>query len=151
MILPSRHRTFRSLLTLLLAGLGPIEPALAGTGLTFMPLTATTFELPSSSIARVEYVVTNVSALSRTFAVVPVAGINVITSGAGVCASPFVLASQQSCVLALDLVGADLGAGVQGGPMVCLHPGTLTCFQPNVADALNVTVEDTTIFADGFE
>ena len=75
--------------------------------LTFVPLPPTTLVLPTDGEASVQYVVTNQSAVTRTFAMTPIPGVDIDTAG-GHCADPFVLASHRSCTLALHLVGSAM-------------------------------------------
>lgn len=118
--------------------------------LTFVPLTPTTVILPADGEASVQYVVTNPSAVTRTFAMMPIPGVDIDTAG-GHCADPFVLASHQSCTLALHLVGSAMSGDIHGGPVVCIDGNPLQCWQPSAADQLHVTLVDDVVFADGFE
>jgi hypothetical protein len=118
--------------------------------LTFVPLTPTTLVLPADGEASVQYVVTNQSAVTRTFAMTPIPGVDIDTAG-GHCADPFVLASHQSCTLALHLVGSAMSGDIDGGPVACIDGNPLQCWQPSVVDQLHVTLVDDVVFADGFE
>ena len=79
-----------------------------------------------------------------------IAGIIQVNSGSGDCASPFTLATRQSCLLDLQLIGSEMGNGVHGGPVVCVQNNPTQCYEPNATNVLDVTIIDT-IFADGFE
>lgn len=81
----------------------------------------------------------------------PIQGVSQNTIGSGVCASAFALASGQSCLLNLHLDGSLINSfGIQGGPMVCVQGSALECYQPNAADSLDITIDDT-IFSSGFD
>jgi hypothetical protein len=118
--------------------------------ITFVPLTATTLTLAGDGEAFVQYQVTNQSAVTRTFAMTPIPGVDIDTAS-GHCADPFVLASHQSCTLALHLVGSAMSGDIDGGPVVCIDGNPLQCSQPSAADQLHVTLVDDVVFADGFE
>ena len=118
--------------------------------LTFVPLTPTTLVLPVDGEASVQYAVTNPSVSPRTFVVTPIAGVDIDTAS-GHCADPFVLASHQSCTLALHLVGSAMSGGIDGGPAACIDGNPLQCWQPSPVDQLHVTLVDDVVFADGFE
>jgi len=118
--------------------------------LTFVPLPPTTLVLPTDGEASVQYVVTNQSAVTRTFAMTPIPGVDIDTAG-GHCADPFVLASHRSCTLALHLVGSAMSGDIDGGPVACIDGNPLQCWQPSAADQLHVTLVDDVVFADGFE
>lgn len=118
-----------------------LSTAYAGSPLwTFTPLTATTFSLPTNSTATVQYEVTNQSKKSHTLAWKPIQGVSQNTAGMGICANPFVLGYQQSCVLSLLVDGSLLAGSVVGGPVVCQQgAGSLLCYQPSAVDSLNIT------------
>ncbi len=118
--------------------------------LTFVPLTPTTLVLPVDGEASVQYAVTNPSVSSRTFVITPIAGVDIDTA-AGHCADPFVLASHQSCTLALHLVGSAMSGDIDGGPVACIDGNPLQCWQPSPVDQLHVTLVDDVVFSDGFE
>jgi hypothetical protein len=95
----------------------------------------------------VSYTVTNQALITKTWSMQPIAGITQIADEASDCPDPFTLASSQSCVLKLQLAGADLPERVVGGPVICVANDKLNCYQPAAAGELDVTV---VIFADGF-
>ncbi len=105
---------------------------------TFTPLTATTLAVPVNTTATIQYLITNQSQKSHTLAMLPIAGIQQKTT-LGNCANPFTLAYQQSCTLTLEITGNALPADVLGGPKVCQQGNVLQCYQPSVANSLNIT------------
>ena len=105
---------------------------------TFTPLTPTNLSIDLDSIATVQYRVTNQSKVTHTLTMQPIAGINQITT-AGFCANPFELAYQQSCILNLQIVGANLPANVNDGPLVC-QISSLSCYKPSPQNILSLTV-----------
>lgn len=105
---------------------------------TFTPLTATTLTVQTGTTATIQYNVTNQSSKAHTLAVTPITGITQITT-TGNCASPFVLAGKQSCVLTLSVDGSQLTGNVTGGPVVCQTGSALQCYQPSSANALKIT------------
>jgi len=77
---------------------------------------------------------------------IPIAGIRQITTGQGVCANPFTLTPNSSCVLHLDALGSTLPPnGVHQGPVVCKvktgnYPDPFLCSQAAANNQLNVTL-----------
>jgi hypothetical protein len=108
--------------------------------LGFTPLTPTTITVPIDAEDSVVYEVRNNGSLARTFAMTPIQGVHQV-AGLASCASPFTLVSAASCNLELRVVGNEIaGAGVNGGPVVCIVSNPLACYQPAAVNALNVTV-----------
>lgn len=125
----------------LLALLAPLGANAAIPILTFDPQTPTTISVPVNGIARVDYLVTNRSNLSRTWAMNPIQGIDQIATGSNPCSPTFFLAGQQSCVLQLNVTGAQIpSGGVHGGPIVCNVSSQLQCYQPSQINSLNIGV-----------
>ncbi|HEY6940113.1 MAG TPA: hypothetical protein VI238_01465 [Dokdonella sp.] len=120
--------------TVLACGSASAQPVV-----TFVPLTPTTLALTANGDAVVAYQVTNASAATRTFAMTPIPGIDIDTSG-GHCADPFVLASHEACALSLHVVGSAMPGNIDGGPLVCIDGSPLQCWQPAAADQLHVTL-----------
>jgi hypothetical protein len=107
---------------------------------TFTPLTATTIAVPAAGSATVQYLVTNQSLNTLTLSFRSSApGISQTTIGHGLCAVPFTLAYQQSCVLSLDITGSALLGHVFGGPQICQLGTELQCYQPSATNALDIT------------
>ena len=104
--------------------------------------------LPSNFKHDVQYQVTNKTQVTRTLTTVPVTGVRQITTGTGACSSPFTLASQQSCLLNLQLNASQMSAsGILGGPVVCKNQGGNTvspdlflCSDPSLENSLGVSV-----------
>jgi len=69
----------------------------------------------------------------------PIAGITQITSG-GNCPEVFRLAANQSCSLTLLVHGNQLSGNLIGGPVVCQQGNKLQCYQPGLANVLNITL-----------
>ncbi len=88
--------------------------------------------------ATVKYVITNQSSKTHTLVMQPITGLTQVTT-AGNCPNPFKLAYQQSCTLSLLVSGSTLTNDVRGGPLVCQQGSTLQCYQPALADILNIT------------
>ncbi len=108
----------------------------------------TSLLLPSNFTETVSYQVTNQTKITRTLTMVPITGVTQITTGAGVCASPFTLSSQQSCTLTLSINGSQIpSTGIMGGPIVCKtnsssdpSPDSFLCSQPDIGNTLAVSV-----------
>jgi hypothetical protein len=117
---------------------------------TLTPLTATTVSVPSNSTAQVQYTVTNNTRVTRALTIQPITAVTQVTTGVGVCTSPFTLTYNQSCTLTLNIDGATLAAApsstITSGPIVCKTKGNgdnnadpFLCSQPSAANSLNVT------------
>ncbi|ASQ47437.1 Lcl C-terminal domain-containing protein [Legionella clemsonensis] len=100
-------------------------------------------ELINSGIGFAQYSITNNTTITRRLTLVPIPGVQVMSSG---CSSVFTLAPGGSCLLNLRLVGSAMGAGVHGGPIICKtkgstnEPDRFLCSQPRSAELLNVTI-----------
>lgn len=114
------------------------------------PLTATAVNVPSNSNIQVRYRVTNNTKITRTLTMESIVGVSQVTTS-GYCTSPFTLAHNQSCVLALQIDGEALAqAGryyVFGGPKICKTQGSgskpansFLCSQPSQANSLDISV-----------
>lgn len=107
----------------------------------------TAFLLPSNFTETIRYQVTNQTKIIRTLTMVPIEGVTQITTGDGVCASPFTLVPQQTCVLTLAVDGSLVpSSGIHGGPVICKAKGPnnneadpLLCSQPSPANTLAVS------------
>jgi hypothetical protein len=113
--------------------------------LTFLPLTPTKISISNNGNAVVQYIVTNQSAKTHTLMMMPIKGITQITS-AGTCSNPFVLTSKKSCTLTLNVSGTQIPDHITGGPKICQQgpngkPSPLQCYQPSVANILNITLK----------
>lgn len=106
---------------------------------TFTPLTATTFSVPSTDTATVQYRVTNQSKKIHTLKMKPIPSITQVTTGLGVCGNPFVLVGGASCTLSLQVNGSQLAQSISGGPDVCEQGSTLQCYRPALNDILRIT------------
>lgn len=125
-----------------LAGLACAAALPAGAApplIAFSPLTPTTLTLPTNSEAIVLYQVTNQSARVQGFQMQPIEGVEFV-SGSGHCADPFVLTSQQSCILGLRLIGSEIPGNITSGPVVCIAGNPLQCWNPSPENQLNVTL-----------
>lgn len=115
----------------------------AGTPLfTFTPLTPTTIHVPSIGSATVQYIIQNQSPKTHTLLLKPIPGVTQISS-VGNCPNPFVLASKQSCILTLEIIGNQIANHITGGPVICQQgpdntPNPSLCYQPSLAAQLNV-------------
>lgn len=114
---------------------------------TLVPTTPTAMLMPANSSANIEYRVTNQTFLTRTLTTQPITGITQITTGTGVCPSPFTLASHQSCLLRLQVNGNQMPARITGGPVVCktMAPGNnapdpFLCSQPEKINQLAISL-----------
>lgn len=113
-----------------------VSVAYAGAPLwTFTPLTPTTISINAIDIATVQYTVTNQSRKTHTLSLISVPGISQDTT-AGNCPSLFT----PPCRLTLNISGSLLQGNIIGGPRVCEHGNPLQCYQPSLADSLNITV-----------
>lgn len=104
---------------------------------TIIPLTATTLTVPANSTATVEYLVTNQSLRRHTLQMTPIAGITQAVAP-GRCGPVFSLGAQESCILTLVINSDSLAGPVVGGPQIC-QQNSLQCYQPSVANSLNIT------------
>jgi photosystem II stability/assembly factor-like uncharacterized protein len=125
------------------------------TGLTFagsqptfslFPQSSPILQVPANATATLQYQVTNNSKNTRTISMVPISGINQLTTGSGVCGSPFVLAPGKSCLLSLQLSGSQLPPRISDGPIVCKtksssdnRPDPQLCSRPPQEKILNIT------------
>lgn len=151
------HNKFtRQLILAVLLGI-ILAPVHAGKPLFIIsPLTATRISLPSNDIAQVQYRVTNNTKLTRVLTIKPIIAVSQSTVGAGVCANPFILAPQESCILSLTINGITLAAApspvILNGPIVCKtipHEGEVSsdpdpfyCAQPGLNAELDVHLTD---------
>ena len=112
----------------------------AGTPLwTFTPLTSTTIAVSGTETKTVQYQLTNQSRKSHTLVMRTIPGITQVTTP-GNCTHPFTLSYQQSCTLTLTVTGSALQGNVVGGPIVCQEGPPVQCYQPSLANSLNITV-----------
>lgn len=115
--------------------------------ITMTPTTSTTIQNPNSGSTIIEYLVTNRMQMSHTFAIVSTAAV-IQNSSAGKCPIPFILPSQSSCLLSLNINRDQLSA-LKGGPQVCVtkgphdnNPSSFMCTQPNQTNTMKVTTLD---------
>lgn len=106
---------------------------------TFTPMNSPVASVPLNGTAMIPYMVTNQSKKPHTLSLTPKTGITQVT-GEGNCANPFTLNYQESCILDLQVNGSALTGNVVGGPIVCDHGNPLQCYQPSLANSLNVTL-----------
>lgn len=113
---------------------------------SFVPQTETVIDLPINGTVTVAYEVTNQTNVTRTLTMVGMKGITPVTTGSGVCANPFTLASKQSCTLKLLITGSEIPQHITHGPEVCAiqgngnnNPSLFLCSQPSQANSLNIT------------
>ncbi len=107
----------------------------------FTPLTPTSITISATGSAIVQYKITNQSPKPHTLAMIPIAGITQLTTGAGLCQTTFVLASQgSSCILSLQINGNLVDRVISGGPVVCQQGNMGQCYRPSLANNLNVRV-----------
>ncbi|MCC5791803.1 MAG: DUF1566 domain-containing protein [Legionellaceae bacterium] len=113
---------------------------MAGTPLwTFEPLTTTTVAVPANGTATVQYRVTNQSSKPHTLVMQPMTGIEQTTTGGSICGSPFVLRGKSSCILSLQINGAQLSHPIVDGPVLCQQGSTNQCYRPSSPNILRVT------------
>lgn len=103
------------------------------------PYYSPTFSISPGGSANIKYTITNQSRKSHTLVMKAIKGITQITSG-GACPAVFTLAYQQSCTLDLLVNGSQLAGNIRGGPVVCQQGSMLECYQPALANALNITL-----------
>jgi hypothetical protein len=106
---------------------------------SFTPLTPTTVALPIGVGATVQYTVTNNSRKSHILVMTPIAGITQVTDS-GNCPNPFILGYLGSCTLTLQFSANTLTTNIYSGPQVCEQGSDLQCYQPSLADSLNITL-----------
>jgi len=112
------------------------------------PTSTTTVNLPANGAVTLQYRVTNKTDITRTLTMKPVQGVTVVTSGSGVCANPFTLSHNDSCLLTLTIDGSQVSSsGIHGGPVVCktqsasnARPDPFLCSQPPKDDILNINI-----------
>lgn len=103
----------------------------------FTPLTATQITVPMNEIATVKYEVKNQSKRSHMLVMTTIPGVSQITTP-GNCPNPFVLGSQQSCILNLTINEEGLRGNVLGGPVVCQQGNPNQCYQPSRENSLKI-------------
>ena len=111
------------------------------------PLTPTTLSIELNETKTVQYQVSNSTKITRTLTMLPIRGIQQITSSAGACTNPFTLSQNQSCLLSLSFTGNTLPGNITTGPEICATndegdntPDPFLCSQPSLANSLNITV-----------
>jgi len=112
---------------------------------TLTPLTATTLTVPSNDTAMVQYQVTNQSTTARTLSMQSIPGVTQVTTGQGVCGSPFVLTGKGSCTLSLEINGSQLTRPIMDGPVVCENSSKFLCYRPARGNNLHVTPVDASV------
>ncbi|MFT4058026.1 MAG: hypothetical protein QM652_00595 [Legionella sp.] len=105
---------------------------------TLTPLTQTTYSIPNNGMITIQYRVTNQSPRTHTLTMIPINGVNQITS-TGNCPLAFTLYFKQSCILTLQIVGSTLTSNITGGPKIGQHANLLQCYQPSIINRLNIT------------
>ncbi|MCW8417570.1 hypothetical protein OQJ18_10005 [Fluoribacter dumoffii] len=95
--------------------------------------------ISSIGTATIKYTITNQSRRAHILSMKPIAGITQITS-AGNCPNPLKLGSHQSCILKLLVNGNKLSGNIKEGPVLCEQGNMLQCYQPDVADILNISL-----------
>ena len=102
--------------------------------------------LHDNSGTMVTYLVTNNSAITHTFAMKNIQGIQQVGNLNNACPTPtFTLTQGQTCTLYLRLIGSKLNTKTTNSPVVCTveennQPSPLLCYRPNAQDRLNVSV-----------
>lgn len=104
---------------------------------TLTPLTATNISLSDNETAFIQYQVTNQSRKTHNLMMQPIPGLQQITT-IGNCPTLFTLSYKQSCTLTLYVSGSDLRNNIIGGPVVCEKGNPMQCYQPGVANRLNI-------------
>jgi hypothetical protein len=105
---------------------------------TLTPLTSTSVSVPTNGTAIIKYRVTNVSKNTRSLSVSPITGIHQDTTNI-YCKNPFILPSEYSCTLKLDVSGNQLLSNITSGPIVCDSTSKgLQCYQPSSGDQLSI-------------
>ena len=97
-----------------------------------------TISITPVGLTTIKYVITNQSSKTHTLVMQPITGITQVTT-AGNCSDPFTLRYHQSCTLNLLVNGNTLTSDVKGGPIVCQQGSVLQCYQPDLANVLNIT------------
>lgn len=133
-----------SLSNLIITLLFPLFVLAGSPVFTLTPVTPTAITLSVTDTVLVNYMVTNQSSRPHTLVLKSINGINQVINQ-GSCPNPFYLGAKQSCMLQLQVVGTKLNGGVHGGPLVCQKapdgtPSPLQCYQPSLAESLNITV-----------
>lgn len=125
----------------LAALLAASSTAVAQPMVTFEPLTPTSIAVPSNATGTVAYLVRNNTVVPRQLEMVPIPGVWQLDQGPGRCTAAVPVPAGGDCVLELLLQGSALpAAGVSGGPVMCVVGNPNLCFQPSVANQLQVTV-----------
>lgn len=103
------------------------------------PYYPSTVSVTSASSAIIKYTVTNQSHKTHTLVMKPIPGITQNTTG-GNCSTSFTLKYLKSCTLELLVDGSRLSASIRGGPVVCESGNPNQCYQPSLANSLNITL-----------
>jgi 6-phosphogluconolactonase (cycloisomerase 2 family) len=106
--------------------------------------TITAWLLPSNFTETIQYQVTNQTPSTYQLSMTPITGVTQLTTGTNVCGNTFTLASQQSCLLNLQLNGDQIPAsGINSGPVICKTNNGVTsaflCAQPSIGNTLAVS------------
>ncbi|MCW8409622.1 hypothetical protein OQJ13_11635 [Legionella sp. PATHC035] len=104
-----------------------------------------TVSVTSIGSATIKYTITNQSRRTHTLSMKPITGITQVTS-AGNCPNPFTLQGHQSCTLNLFVNGSALQNNIKEGPVVCEQGRILECYQPALANILNITLIPVTTY-----
>lgn len=110
------------------------------------PTTPTTVSVPKNQTGKVSYLVVNNTKITRTLTMVPIPGVTSIKAKANSCAKLFTLKHKESCSLDLELVGKNLPAVINEGPVICKSqtgtnlPDPFLCSGPSQANLLHITV-----------
>lgn len=99
----------------------------------------TTLSLTPLDSATVVYAITNQSRKTHHLRLQPISGVTQITSE-GNCPSVFTLKYRETCLLSLFIYGSLLNGSLRKGPVICQQDNPLQCYQPSMADALNITL-----------
>lgn len=108
--------------------------------LTPIPGYSPTVSVSAVGSANIQYTVTNQSEKTHTLMMQAITGITQISTSSQDCTNPFTLTHQQSCILNLQVQGNDLTGAIQGGPVVCQTGSMLQCYQPAIAERLNISL-----------
>ena len=115
--------------------------------LSLVANTPTAITVPANRHAFIQYKVTNNTAVTRTFTMLPIPNVTQLTSDNSQCTNPFTLANNQSCNLTLYVEGALQNANYSGGPVICKTkinsntPDPFLCSQPEQSMVLYIYPE----------
>lgn len=113
-----------------------------------VPVGSINVTVTDTETAIVQYKVTNQTAITRQLIMSSISGVAQVTDGSGYCSNTFTLASGQSCLLTLKVIGSQLPHGTTNSTIkICKTnsnsntPDAFLCSQTSTDNNLNIVVK----------